>query len=579
MKSAIKVLFLIVLATNIAFAQDSAAAKKEAVEKLEVTAKDEAVAKKAPDAKKAAAEVEKKAPDLNDESEEKYVTDEKFFEEDEPEEEETEEEINAKINDFYSFVTKGSVYQIKKMIKAGMDVNTRSLAPLALTRKISRKKSITTTYAANSTPLHIAAGEGNFRLVALLIDKGARLNTKDDDKYTPFHRAVLYAKYRYGRNFKVMKYLMSKGAAMNTVNKDGVSPMFEAALHHHISILKYCKRNGAKLNLFDLANRAVLGEKNTGRQGAKNAVIKFFLRERMNANATDTEGRTLLMKAIQFKYYTIAKTLISHRANVNAIDNNGYYILIGLIKDKNYGMINYLLRRRAMPSIVNTCGGSPLHYTLLYHPNNRRLLLTFLRRQSTDINAKTNTICVDPFDKNNTIEKNITPLNMANSGGDEKIIKLVSRYDRTEYFEKQEVIRKRQDERRKKYEARMLVIKNKREAARKKRDAKRMAILKKREAARAERDAKRQAILDKKKAERLAKKEALDKIKNEAAMKKAAEADRLADDRYPDDDEAEVDAETAAENAADDTESGSDTWGDDDDKDDESAGGDDDDDW
>jgi len=66
------------------------------------------------------------------------------------------------------------------------------------------------------TPLHIAAFQGNGKLVEYLISKGADINAKDDNGWTPLHLAV-----KYGHR-GVVEYLLSKGADVNARTKRNI---------------------------------------------------------------------------------------------------------------------------------------------------------------------------------------------------------------------------------------------------------------------------------------------------------------------------------------------------------------------
>ena len=68
------------------------------------------------------------------------------------------------------------------------------------------------------TPLHYACQYGQLLIVRCLIDKGADIEAKDKDQQTPLHIAS-----QFGET-DVVKYLVSKGANINIKNKDGKTP-------------------------------------------------------------------------------------------------------------------------------------------------------------------------------------------------------------------------------------------------------------------------------------------------------------------------------------------------------------------
>ena len=68
------------------------------------------------------------------------------------------------------------------------------------------------------TPLHTACLNGRLPIVQYLIEKGADIEAKNQEKKTPLH----YASWNGQTN--VVKYLLSKGANKNAKNTSGTTP-------------------------------------------------------------------------------------------------------------------------------------------------------------------------------------------------------------------------------------------------------------------------------------------------------------------------------------------------------------------
>lgn len=69
------------------------------------------------------------------------------------------------------------------------------------------------------TSLHEAAKYGDLEVVEYLVEKGANVNEKDDDGYTPLHVA---AKKGY---LEIVEYLVEKGAKINEKDKSAKTPL------------------------------------------------------------------------------------------------------------------------------------------------------------------------------------------------------------------------------------------------------------------------------------------------------------------------------------------------------------------
>ncbi|MHC4542315.1 MAG: ankyrin repeat domain-containing protein [Planctomycetota bacterium] len=78
------------------------------------------------------------------------------------------------------------------------------------------------------TPLHLAAESADRDIVKLLLDKGAKVNAKDDESgFTPLHYAA-----RFGKK-NVAELLIAKGADINAKDKQDHTPLYIAVNHDY----------------------------------------------------------------------------------------------------------------------------------------------------------------------------------------------------------------------------------------------------------------------------------------------------------------------------------------------------------
>ena len=70
--------------------------------------------------------------------------------------------------------------------------------------------------------LHYAAGEGRKEIAELLIAKGADVDAKDEEEWTPLHSAA------YVGNKEIVELLIAKGADLNAKDDDGKTPLDRA---------------------------------------------------------------------------------------------------------------------------------------------------------------------------------------------------------------------------------------------------------------------------------------------------------------------------------------------------------------
>jgi len=90
-----------------------------------------------------------------------------------------------------------------------------------------------------TTPLHLAALDGNVEVVKFLVSKGADVNAKDMHDATPLH---------YAKPIEVVKFLVEQGADVNAKTDIGKTPLHNAAQWEHIELVKFLVEQGADVN-------------------------------------------------------------------------------------------------------------------------------------------------------------------------------------------------------------------------------------------------------------------------------------------------------------------------------------------
>jgi ankyrin repeat protein len=89
-----------------------------------------------------------------------------------------------------------------------------------------------------STPLHLAASYCRLDVVALLLDKGAKVNIKAQDGATPLHLAAQQG------CADVVKLLLARHADVNARDKDHRTPLGRAEAWHQEAIAQILRLNG-----------------------------------------------------------------------------------------------------------------------------------------------------------------------------------------------------------------------------------------------------------------------------------------------------------------------------------------------
>lgn len=96
-------------------------------------------------------------------------------------------------------------------------------------------KNINNKNEAGETALHLAVKNNDFRLVEILINRGANVNAITNYKATPLHYAASFAKNN------VINLLAQKGSNINAVDSNGKKPLdwaIEAKKYDNIELIK-----------------------------------------------------------------------------------------------------------------------------------------------------------------------------------------------------------------------------------------------------------------------------------------------------------------------------------------------------
>ena len=139
------------------------------------------------------------------------------------------------------------------------------------------------------TSLHVAARSANVEIVKyLIVTDGAKVNVKNNARFTPLHWAALR-----NNDVEVVKYLVSMGASVHAKDKDGSTPLHFASRNNvNVEVAQFFVSVGADVNAEDQYGLTPLLLA-AGWNG-NIAVVRFLVSEGADVNAIDGSGRTSL---------------------------------------------------------------------------------------------------------------------------------------------------------------------------------------------------------------------------------------------------------------------------------------------
>ncbi|XP_062572314.1 ankyrin repeat domain-containing protein 50-like [Saccostrea cucullata] len=215
-------------------------------------------------------------------------------------------------------------------------------------------------------PIHYACLSGSLETVICLFDHGAILDVVENKGITPLHSAAfkghddivkfllskkcsvnqndinlntaLHFAAAYG-HLNVVKTLLKNGANVNHVNKGLETPVFYAALQGHYMVAKELINFGAEINKCSCTGRSPL------MQAALNNhtnLIELLLESGSNVNGTDAYTRNAVWISASEGHEEITSLLLERKADFHIRDKNGFTPLTIAAKNGKLEIVSLL---------------------------------------------------------------------------------------------------------------------------------------------------------------------------------------------------------------------------------------------
>lgn len=198
------------------------------------------------------------------------------------------------------------------------------------------------------TALIMSAIHGHDRVAKLLIDSGAEVDASDSNGVTSVYSAALKG------HPKVVKVLIEAGADVNIPASDGCMPLHPSSKDGHLAVVKLLVEAGARLG-------AKSSEGGTAMHMAADqghcGVVEVLLRGGANPDCRMPRGQTALFEAAFAGHVDIVKVLLRAKASpalpVSRPDGGTGVALDVAAQDGHSGVVSELLRLG-----IAACGGT-----------------------------------------------------------------------------------------------------------------------------------------------------------------------------------------------------------------------------
>ena len=203
----------------------------------------------------------------------------------------------------------------------------------------------------NHKTIHEAAEKGDLADVKRHLQRGVKVNARDENGSTPLMSAVMCD------HLDVVKYLVAKGADVNAKSSNnGTTPLMSAAMRDLLDMVKYLIANGADVNAKDSEGTTPLMLAATW--GHLLDVVEFLVSNGADVNAKDSKGTTPLILA-GVERMDAVKFLIDNGADVNAKGKDERTLLIYATMCGSLDAVKYLVAKGADVNTKDNKGLTP----------------------------------------------------------------------------------------------------------------------------------------------------------------------------------------------------------------------------
>ncbi|KAK2813151.1 hypothetical protein FQN50_000828 [Emmonsiellopsis sp. PD_5] len=186
---------------------------------------------------------------------------------------------------------------------------------------------------SNMTPLIIAISNAHEEIAKLLIEKGANVEHQDSFRESPLHHATHVGLHT------LVDLLLEKGVDPDHQGADGAA-LYTAAYSGHHATVESLLEKGANPNIRDLEDWSpLMGAIETGEE----ICARLLLQHGAYVNVSNKDGETPLSMAIKSEHEGVLKLVLEHGANINEVYGDGETPLTKAIKTEKEGVVKLVM--------------------------------------------------------------------------------------------------------------------------------------------------------------------------------------------------------------------------------------------
>lgn len=275
-------------------------------------------------------------------------------------------QTKPKADELHKELKNGNVEKVKEIIENDITLlesqNPRGSTPLMLAAAdgqkdllkyiIKKGADVNKANTYGNTALHYTAWESKTEMFKLLVEQGAKLNVENSRGQNPLHYSCM------GGSLDIFNYCISKGMDINKKCDDGSNLIHWAALGGNLDIFKYLESKGMDYRTKDADGSFPIS---WAARGNKVEILKYLVEQKkMDVNVIDEKGTYPLQAAVRRGNYDAAKYLIEKGADINVkLEDNATFLLFATY-NTNAELVKLLLDKGSELNIFDDRGNTPL---------------------------------------------------------------------------------------------------------------------------------------------------------------------------------------------------------------------------
>ncbi|GAB4541202.1 MAG: hypothetical protein Tsb0014_32910 [Pleurocapsa sp.] len=241
--------------------------------------------------------------------------------------------------------------------------------------------------AEESNLLFCFLAQQDFSTVEMLLDRGAEIESKNSQGYTPLLYVLSNSKKHKDNNFAnqtIAKLLINRGANVEIRDERGKNPLILALSNGYPEVAKLLVAKGSKANLDyapDQNSSLLLALSQNYRE-----ITKLLILKGANVNITDRQEKTPLFTAVAQSDREIIELLIARGANLNHRDRKGRTVLFEAVARGDRELVAYLLEQGVELNVKDNNNRNALFEAVSHR--DRQQIVELLIEKGIDVNTQ-----------------------------------------------------------------------------------------------------------------------------------------------------------------------------------------------